>query len=279
MKWGIWTGFYPGMDLAAALEHLARLGWRDVEVSSEHLERILAADSPGAQVDAVKAIVAAEGITLWQAHIWLDLDVAPEDRAEAARNLDIARRWLDLAMELNVPNAVIHPGGRARCMEDEAGYQRVLDDNVAVFSTLAEHIHGSGTRLCVENMLNREDGPRFGARLEELWALIEGVGQPNVGFCLDTGHAHVVGIDVADAVRTLGPRLWATHIADNDTSGDQHRFPYGGTIDWPAVVDAYREVGYTGLWNMEVPGERCASIAVQDLRLEYARKLMHLMWG
>ena len=279
VKWGIWTGMYAEMDLPAALQHLARLGWRDVELCSEHLERIVSSDGRKAAIEAVRSVAAGEGITFWQAHMWLELDVTPEDRSEAPERLDIARRWLDLAVELGVSNAVIHPGGRRRPLLSDSERQRVLEENVEAFSALSKHVDGTGLRICVENMLNiAGDQPRFGAQLEDLWALIEGVGRSNIGFCLDTGHAHVVGIDVPGAVRTLGPRLWASHIADNDTSGDQHRFPYGGTIGWEDVVAAYREVGYTGLWNMEVPGERCEPLAVRDLRLEYAAKLMQWLW-
>ncbi|HEY64156.1 MAG TPA: sugar phosphate isomerase/epimerase [Caldilineae bacterium] len=277
MRWGIWTGFYSDYDLASALRRLARLGWRDVEVSSEHIERILASDAPQRHLAEVREVAAGEGMTLWQVHIWLDLDITPGDKAKAREQMNIALRWLDAAMALHIPNAVIHPGGRHRPLNDDGTYQRVMADNVRAFSALAAHIKGSPTRLCIENMLNTDQGPRYGSRLEDLWALVDAVGEPHVGFCLDTGHAHVVGIDVADAVHALGPRLWASHIADNDGSGDQHRFPYGGTIDWESVVRAYREVGYSGLWDLEVPGERCEAIAVRDMKLEYAAKLMRWM--
>ncbi len=72
---------------------------------------------------------------------------------------------------------------------------------------------------------------------------------------MDTSHAHVQGLDCAAAVRRFGTHICCTHISDNDGSGDQHRTPGGGSIDWPSVVAALRDVGYDGLFNLEIPGE------------------------
>ena len=240
-KCGIWTGYYLDLDLAGSLRHLANLGWQHVEVSSEHLEAILADDDVERQLADVASVAQDCQVTMWQAHVWLGLDVAPGDRVETQRQIDIARRWLDAVDSLGIVNAVIHPGGLGRLRRGETSEEQVFADNVDAYARLAAHIEGTEVRLCVENMT-----ARLGTA-EELWALARAVDSPQIGFCLDTGHAHLGGLSVPDMVLKLGERLWASHIADNDTSGDQHLFPYGGTIDWPPVVEAYRQIDYRGL--------------------------------
>jgi sugar phosphate isomerase/epimerase len=72
-----------------------------------------------------------------------------------------------------------------------------------------------------------------------------------------------VGLDLPAAIGEFGPLLVATHISDNDGSGDQHRTPGNGQIDWPAVVEALRDVGYVGLFDLEIPGERHALLPLR----------------
>ena len=46
--------------------------------------------------------------------------------------------------------------------------------------------------------------------------------------------------------------------------------PGGGTIDWPAVMDAFREVDYMVLFNLEIPGERHAVYGLRQLKTRFA---------
>lgn len=64
---------------------------------------------------------------------------------------------------------------------------------------------------------------------------------PQAGALLDTGHAHVNGWDLPAVVQSLGKRLQACHIHDNDGSGDAH-LPVGqGDIDWKAYFAAIKK--------------------------------------
>jgi sugar phosphate isomerase/epimerase len=65
----------------------------------------------------------------------------------------------------------------------------------------------------------------------------------------------------------------ATHISDNDGSGDQHRTPGNGSIDWKAVMRALREAEYDGLFNLEIPGERHAALPLRALKSLHARQV------
>lgn len=74
--------------------------------------------------------------------------------------------------------------------------------------------------------------------LQEYMALLDIF--PAAQALLDTGHAHVNGWDIPTVVESLGERLTACHLHDNDGSGDAH-LPIGqGDIDWAAYFAAVK---------------------------------------
>ena len=74
--------------------------------------------------------------------------------------------------------------------------------------------------------------------------------------CVDTGHSNKAmrfgNPKPADVIRRLGKRVQALHLNDNDTLTDQHKIPMTGCIDWNDVLCALDEIGYTGVYNMEI---------------------------
>ena len=75
--------------------------------------------------------------------------------------------------------------------------------------------------------------------------------------CMDTGHCNKAmrfnnNPTPSDAIRYLGSNIKCLHLNDNDTFTDQHRMPGIGTIDWKDVLVALDEIGYDGVYNMEL---------------------------
>ncbi len=64
------------------------------------------------------------------------------------------------------------------------------------------------------------------------------------------------------------------HLNDNDTLTDQHKMPFSETIDRNGTFDALDEIGYDGVYNMEVAlgfygkerMEETAAFAIRVLR-------------
>jgi len=87
-------------------------------------------------------------------------------------------------------------------------------------------------------------------------------------------------VDLPTLIRRFGKRLLATHISDNDGSGDQHRTPGYGRIHWPPVMAALAEIGYAGPFNLEIPGARHPLMELRRLKgahaLTIARWLLSL---
>lgn len=95
--------------------------------------------------------------------------------------------------------------------------------------------------------------------------------------CMDTGHTNVVvkGSDLAlgDAIRMLGGSISVLHLHDNNGLKDQHKLPMTGDIDWKDVLLALEEVGYTGVYNLELKLEEFG----QELQVSYAKFAVEVM--
>ncbi|HUS92521.1 MAG TPA: sugar phosphate isomerase/epimerase family protein [Phycisphaerae bacterium] len=282
----IWTqvAAYIGCeDLSTALPALCGLGWRCFELSTEHLQLI--EDAPDRQRRIERAVeqLAALGARMPQAHALLAADVAHGDPAR--RDADMDRVWKNLrtCAALGVKVVVVHPG-TGGCWRTRDEYRTVLETNARQFRILGDQAGELGLRIALENLFDpRSDrrGRRFGSLPCELLELLGGLGHPALGVCLDTSHANVQGLDVAQAVRDFAPYLIATHLSDNDGSGDQHRTPGYGKIDWAPVMAAFAEAGYPGPLNLEIPGEAgpCRALVRLKVRqaLEVTRRLIALV--
>ena len=57
--------------------------------------------------------------------------------------------------------------------------------------------------------------------------------------------------DPEDAIRTLGKRITAVHIHDNNFVNDRHTIPYLGKANWDAICQAFADIGYEGEFTLE----------------------------
>ena len=149
--------------------------------------------------------------------------------------------FLDFAQELGVTRLVSHtwfdhspttreerPGVGAR---HAAFWQKVLA--------------GRGIEVYLENS--------SGHTPEVLAAEVDTIGLPQVGACLDVGHAHYQGSSPLHRwVEVLGPRLRHLHLHDNDGNSDQHLAMGAGTMDWPPLFAALRWQGLRPTATLEV---------------------------
>ena len=87
--------------------------------------------------------------------------------------------------------------------------------------------------------------------------------------CVDTGHCNKAtkfnnNPKPAEVIRRLGKNVTCLHLNDNNTVGDQHLLPFvtkngwqiDNTIDWDDVFLALEEIGYDGVYNMEISLDR-----------------------
>ena len=170
------------------------------------------------------------------------------------------RMCLDACRYLGCPYLVVHPAF--------AEYAERLDSvtehdiNIRLYSSLIPDARRTGVRILLENMFTARKGRRVEAvcaDMREACAYVDelnaAAGEEIFGFCYDSGHAALLGKDQGKAIRTLGHRLLALHLHDNDGVSDCHRFPYYGIVDWEAVLRALHDIGYSGTINFEAYAE------------------------
>lgn len=287
MQASMWTSYLIEMlpdEMAAAF---AKHGWKTCEISDEHGHDLLKQGSPGKVGEAFRQVADGLGISFPQGHFYLcnkgirpedmigrrQADIAPEDDTEYDAAFEDMKRWVDLFVALGVRAGVLHVGGNSL---KRSGWsdERILERRVAAVRRIADYASGSPLIICLEN-LNLEMG--FGT-FAQVSQVIEAVARPNVGFCLDTGHAQICGVDIPAYIRSCGSRLFALHIADNLGTRDDHMLPFGkGVVPWPAVLEALGDVGYDGLFNFEVPGENRCPMPIRLAKLDYAYALAQQM--
>ncbi|MGB6973690.1 MAG: sugar phosphate isomerase/epimerase family protein [Terracidiphilus sp.] len=142
--------------------------------------------------------------------------------------MDEIKRALEAAERIPFRNLVLHMGER------EDGWSlRTIEYAETALEHLGAFARPLGVRLLVENLLNEPATP------EHLVAILETGHLPNVRVCLDLGHAHL-SVGVETAIATMGERIASVHVHDNHGTKDEHLWPGGGTIDWPAAVAALR---------------------------------------
>lgn len=186
---------------------------------------------------------------------------------------------VDFSSLLKTEVLVVHPGridgkhadGNSinRCFEQEiqaGGLDNIIDAVADNFRFIGDYAARFGIKLALENTGRFEP---LGS-IDILPRLIEKIDRPNVGYCLDAGHAHAFGESVSDWIELAGDKLFTTHFHDNcgklagvELSGmfiqadklyDEHRSPGFGTINWIKVVNALRRISYRRTVNFETGG-------------------------
>jgi sugar phosphate isomerase/epimerase len=123
-----------------------------------------------------------------------------------------------------------------------------------------------GITICIENLYNgigghMMEGPCCDARkaVERIDRMNDKYGAEVLGFCFDTGHANLVGLDFEDFITTLGHRLKVLHIHDNDGISDLHQMPFTFTktrdntpsTDWEGFIRGLRAVRFDKVLSFE----------------------------
>ena len=272
MKPSIWTALYAELPLRDALETLHIQGWPAFEISTEHLEQLDFEQQP--DFENIATYISDTGIEVSQAHAYLRADVASFDEKKRTADIGTLERHLSLCAKLGVKVVVMHPGGRID-NPTQADREKTKALNTQSFKVLGDLAGSLGLKIGLEN-LTRPGAARPG----ELIDLIDAIDNEAFGITLDTSHANIVELDIPAAIEDIGPLLIATHISDNDRSGDQHLTPSSGSIDWPPVTEALKGIGYPGLFNLEIPGERHPVMELRALKSRHALEVAKwLGWG
>ncbi len=160
--------------------------------------------------------------------------ISPDARFRSDR-MDLIRRAIDFAAEVESP-AVSITSGRMLAWVDPTHAAKLLAENLAMILDYADARN-------IDVGIELEPG-LFLEYVPELVDWIARLGHRRLGANLDIGHSQVLGEDIAESVRMLGGRIWNLHVEDIPGRKHYHMIPGQGTLDWPALFRALREVGY-----------------------------------
>lgn len=133
-------------------------------------------------------------------------------------------------------------------------------------ASLAPMAKEMGITMCIENLYENigghiAEGPGCDVRkaVERIDRMNDRYHAEVLGFCFDTGHANLVGIDFESFITALGHRLKVLHIHDNDGRSDLHQIPFTFTrtrenkpsTDWEGFVRGLRNICFDKVLSFE----------------------------
>lgn len=157
------------------------------------------------------------------------------------------KRAIECTAEAGGKICIIHPDNNKSAKE-----------NAEMYFELLPFAKDCGVKIATENMWNWYKGdehcsPAACSSPEDFLAHLNAVNDPYFVACLDIGHAQMRGLNTSapEMIHALGTHLQALHIHDNDCLHDSHAMPFTMQIDFSAVVNALRDINYSGYFTLE----------------------------
>lgn len=206
----------------------------------------------------------AAGIVINQMHMPYPVYI-PTGKKEVNEYLwnEVAPKSMQICKYLECPYIVIHGYKMARYLGSEDAEWAHTSELLEYLAPMAKEM---GITLCIENLY---DGPAghlmegpccdVNKAVERIDRMNDKYGAEVLGFCFDTGHANLVGLDFERFLTTLGHRLKVLHIHDNDGKYDLHQIPFTFTktrenrpsTDWDGFIRGLRAIHFDKVLSFE----------------------------
>lgn len=175
----------------------------------------------------------------------------------------VAPKSMRLCAFLGCKYIVIHGFKLARFLGSEDEEWKHTEAFLEFLAPMAKEM---GVTICIENLYDAIAGHLIEGPCCDVRKAVERIDRINdrhraevLGFCFDTGHANVLGLDFEKFIVTLGHRLKVLHIHDNDGVRDLHQIPFTFTrtrenmssTDWEGFIRGLRAIRFNGVLNFE----------------------------
>lgn len=175
----------------------------------------------------------------------------------------VAPKSLEICAFFGCPYIVVHGFKLARVLGSEAAEWEQTEKFLESLAPMAKELK---ITICLENIYTNIgdhiiEGPCCDARkaVARIDQMNEKYGCEVLGFCFDTGHANLIGIDMEDFIMVLGNRLKVLHIHDNDGIGDLHQIPFTFTrnrenissTDWGGFIRGLHKIQFNKVLSFE----------------------------
>ncbi|MBW8768781.1 MAG: sugar phosphate isomerase/epimerase [Gemmatimonadetes bacterium] len=190
---------------------------------------------------------------------------APRDARAAGPAGSLRRRRDGCALRARpsaqaAPHAHRCAGIPAADIDREVAWQHL----VAGVRQLHERITPLGARIAFE--------PEPGMLVNSLgdWErLRDAVSLPDFGLALDVGHVPCTeSISAGDAIRRYAGSIRTAHLDDSRNGVHEHLQIGDGSLDWPDIMRALREIHFTGIASVELSRHSHAAPEAARLAIE-----------
>ncbi len=204
------------------------------------------------------------GVEINQLHMPYPIFIpTAENRVNEYLREQVLPKSMAVCSYLECSNIVVHGLKMSRFLGSEEAEWQYTE---AVLDEIAPVAKEMGITICIENLYETVaghivEGPCCDARkaVERIDRFNEKFHAQVLGFCFDTGHANLVGIDFEDFIVRLDYRLKVLHIHDNDGTADLHQIPFTftktrenrTTTDWEGFVRGLRKIRYDQVLSFE----------------------------
>lgn len=261
------SGYTHDCSIAECMKHIKNAGYDSVDFNLYdfcHSDGPMMGSDWKAWINEVRQATMDAGLVVGQVHALLGLFAAPDLTYESPE--EIFYRNIEACAMLECTELVFHQVFHRAVVDTQELRAKLIAYNARWFRELLIPAKSYGIHIDLENTFDRRTqpyAPPF-STASDLLELAEAIGDESVGICLDTGHAHIMSFDIVDMIRSFGGKLRVLHLNDNLGSiepcsnqsilSDQHFFPGTGIIDFLKVFYALKEIGYSGIINLE-PGD------------------------
>lgn len=245
MKKGINIWSFPeGTRLEEAMKQAAAAGFEGFEPALAETGE-LGLDATDQQARQIKEMAEHYGLELTSlaSGLYWNYSFTSRDASIRNRAREIAARQLELAAQMGVDTILLVPGnmvadrpGANDSLDYEDGYNAALE----AMRDLAPVAEKNGVVIGLENVWNK-----FLLSPLEMRSFVDAVNSPWVGVYFDAGNVIATGYP-QHWVKVLGKRIKKVHIKDCREHVGFAGFVdlLAGQVNFPAVVDALKAVGY-----------------------------------
>ncbi len=258
-----WVSYVPILD---SMKRLKKVGFDavDLNISDAGKPFFRLGDADWREwMEQVVALSQELNLPITQSHAPFYNALVPENpKADLWEKM--IKRAIEASGMAGIPWIVMHPGTYP---DDSYEFKESKRRNYEYFMPYLELADKYGCGIAIENMADNivrtylRPSAVYCSRHVELVDLIDSFHADNVGICWDFGHANLTGLDQREALRYMGKRLKATHVADNSGFNDDHIMPFQGTIDWRKILPVLSEIGYEGDLTYEI---HCSTSRLPD---------------
>ena len=267
MKFSVWSSYYYDLSPEDAMREFKAHGFDCCELSFEHAYVIMERGDIKKEGEAFGKFARELGMELSQGHLSYEAKICME------KGREFLKKQIDLFLAIGIKHAVLHCDSLL-WKEESLSREEKIEENCKAIKELLDYIEGKDMIICLENLISAD----FINCIDGIMYFIERFNSKQLGICLDTGHLNLKDKDQVAFIRKAGNHIKALHLADNEGQRDQHLMPYGcGNVDFVSVIKEMKSLNYDGLYNLEIPGERCAPLEILGYKLDYIKKMLEYL--